>query len=195
MTAKENEIGIFFVKKENILNNFRKMKKLILLLVVMLSTPLIWGQDYTVVEPDTSNTAIELHPFHMRLAKDSSLFTNKDLDPNIPLIFILFSPTCGHCQHQTRIIEENMDKLKSAQIVMITWLPYAPTKTFYTNLFVYDYPGITVGCDPGNRKLLSTYEVGRYPKIIMYDKNKKFVEAFNGDQSIDVITKVLDSLK
>lgn len=134
---------------------------------------------------------IPLNEFHMRLAKDSSAFTNKDLKRRKPIIFMLFSPTCGHCMHQTRILEKNIAHFKDVQIVMITWLPYKDAVKFYNDFHIKDYPNITLGADPGNRKLLSTYHVRSYPKLIVYDKHQKYVADFNGDYQIEDVWEAL----
>ncbi len=57
--------------------------------------------------------------FTIFTSPDSAAFTNHDLKKNMPLILMIFSPNCGHCQHETQLIEKHNDRFKDAQILMV----------------------------------------------------------------------------
>ncbi len=54
--------------------------------------------------------------FSVVTAPDSTIFTNRDLKKDKPLLIMIFSPDCDHCQHETQVIEKNMEHFKNAQI-------------------------------------------------------------------------------
>ena len=62
--------------------------------------------------------------FTVYKAPDSTAFTRDNLKKREPVVFIIFSPDCEHCQHETEALLADIDKFKNAQIVMITYLPY-----------------------------------------------------------------------
>ena len=56
-------------------------------------------------------------------APDSTAFTKQDVRKGKPVLLMIFSPDCGHCQNVTKEIIKNINHFKKAQIIMITWLP------------------------------------------------------------------------
>ena len=73
-------------------------------------------------------------------APDSTSFTRDNLKKNKPVVFMIFSPDCEHCQHETEKLLANIDKFKTAQIVMVTYLPYEEMIAFYKKYKIADYP-------------------------------------------------------
>src|SRR6185437_1446603 len=69
--------------------------------------------------------------FTLYKAPDSTVFTNKDLVKKKPVLIMIFSPDCGHCQHETEVLLKNIDHFKNTQILMTTWLPYSEMAAFY----------------------------------------------------------------
>ena len=62
--------------------------------------------------------------------QDTTLFTNANLPDNKPTVIIYFSPECGHCQHEMKEIEKNMDSLKNAFFVFVSRFPVDSIKNF-----------------------------------------------------------------
>jgi thiol-disulfide isomerase/thioredoxin len=118
--------------------------------------------------------------FTLYKAPDSTAFTQKDLSAKKPTLIIIFSPECGHCQHETTVLTDNIDHFKNAQILMTTWLPFNEMTTFYKNYKIADYPQITMAWD-NKFFFLPYYHVQSYPMFIVYDRKGKFVKTFSGD--------------
>jgi thiol-disulfide isomerase/thioredoxin len=123
-------------------------------------------------------------------AADSTAFTRENLHKKKPVVFILFSPDCEHCQHETKELIANLDKFKNTQIVMITYMPYDMMKQFYRDYKIADYPLITMGRD-GKYMLPTFFNVHSLPAIYVYDKKGKFKQAFEGSVKIDKIVEAL----
>lgn len=123
-------------------------------------------------------------------APDSTAFTRDNLKKNKPVVFMIFSPDCEHCQHETENLLANIDKFKNAQIVMITYLPYDEMMVFYKKYKIADYPQITMARDT---KFFFPvfFKIRNLPSIFVYDKKENFKKNFEGSVKIDLIADEL----
>lgn len=85
--------------------------------------------------------------FTIYRAPDSTAFSREDLQKMKRVLFMVFSPDCEHCQHETEELLANIKKFKNIQIVMITYLPYEEMIAFYKNYKIADYPQIIMARD------------------------------------------------
>jgi len=131
-----------------------------------------------------------LPQFSIAKASDSTAFTRDNLYKRKSTVFILFSPDCEHCQHETKSLIANMGKFKNAQIVMITYMPYNMMRQFYNDYKIANYPLITMGRD-GKYLLPSFFKVKSLPAIYVYDKKGKFKQSFEGSVKIEKIAEAL----
>ena len=123
-------------------------------------------------------------------APDSSVFTNHDIKKNKPLLLMIFSPECGHCQNVTKELEKYIDHFKGVQILMVTWLPYTEMMAFYHNYKIAEYPQITMGWDKKDF-FLPYYHVQMYPGLVVYNNHGKYVKSFNGDIKMEDVAEAL----
>ena len=128
--------------------------------------------------------------FTIYKASDSTTFTREDLKKRKPTVFIIFSPDCEHCQHETEALIANIDKFKDAQIVMVEYLAYDEMKKFYTNYKIENYPNITMGRD-AKFFLPIFFKVESLPAIYVYDKKGNFKQSFSGSVKMDKIAAAL----
>ena len=105
-------------------------------------------------------------------------------------MIVVFSPDCEHCQHEIKEIKSHIKLFKNAQIVMISNLGYQYIKVFYKEFDIAKYPNITMGMD--YRYLLgSFFNIDGVPAVFVYDKNGKFVKAFDRKASVQAIAAAL----
>jgi len=128
--------------------------------------------------------------FKIYKAPDSSAFSRDDLQKKKPVIFMIFSPECEHCQHETEALIADIDKFKNTQIVMVTYLPYDEMIEFYKNYKIANYPEITMARDT---KFFFPvfFKIKNLPSIYVYDKKGDFKKSFEGSVKIDSIAEVL----
>ncbi|MBA2248915.1 MAG: redoxin domain-containing protein [Chitinophagaceae bacterium] len=128
--------------------------------------------------------------FTIYKAADSTAFTREDLKKRTATVFIIFSPDCEHCQHETEELIANIEKFKKAQVIMVTYLPHDQMVKFYNDYKIADYPEITMARDP---KFFFPvfYKVTNLPSIFVYDKKGEFKKAFEGSVKMD---KIADEL-
>ncbi len=123
-------------------------------------------------------------------APDSTAFSRDDLEKKKNTIFIIFSPDCEHCQHETEMLTQNLDKFKNTQIVMITYLPYSEMIKFYHIYKIASYPQITMARDT-RFFFPEFFHVRNLPSIFVYDKEGKFKKSFEGDVKPETILAAL----
>jgi thiol-disulfide isomerase/thioredoxin len=128
--------------------------------------------------------------FTVYKAPDSTVFTRDDLQKKKPVVFMIFSPDCEHCQHETEALLANIDKLKNTQILMITYLPYGEMIEFYKKYKIADYPQIIMARDT---KFFFPvfFKVRNLPSLFVYDKKGNFKKNFEGSVKIDSLSQVL----
>ena len=124
-------------------------------------------------------------------APDSTAFTKQDVRKGKPVLLMIFSPDCSHCQNVTKEIIKNIEHFKKAQIIMITWLPYSDMSAFYKDYKIANYPEITMAWD-SKYFFLPYYNVRNYPKLIVYDKKGKYVKEFHGDVNIEDVWQTVN---
>ncbi len=118
--------------------------------------------------------------FTLYKAPDSTAFNREDLKKKRNTIFIVFSPDCSHCQHETEMLTQNMKRFKNTQFVMLTYLPYQEMMDFYNHYHIANYPEITMARDV--KFFFPVYfRVRNLPSIFIYDKSGHLKKSFEGD--------------
>jgi thioredoxin-related protein len=129
-------------------------------------------------------------PFKIMKVPDSTSFTKDDLGKKKATLFMIFSPDCDHCQHETKELLYHIGLFKKVQIIMSSHLSYSEIKKFYEEYKIADYPNITMGWDPGY--FLGTFfHIRSFPALFLYDKKGNFVKAFDGSVPISEIAETL----
>lgn len=164
------------------------MKKLFFLSLFIITSFIAFCQD------DSTAPVYKRFPtipsFTVFKAPDSTAFSKDDLVKKKETIFMIFSPDCEHCQHETEALLADINKLKNTQIVMITYLPYNEMMAFYKNYKIANYPQITMARDT---KFFFPvfFKIRNLPSIFVYDKKGNFKKNFEGSVKIDTIAAAL----
>lgn len=132
----------------------------------------------------------EVPPISMTTAT-GQVFTNKDLKKHKPVMIMLFSVDCEHCQHETQDIAKHISAFKGAQVIMITPSRHDEMYAFYKGYGISKYPDvITMGTD-STRRLNMFYQQRFFPGIYIYNKNNHLVYYHEGTAKIDTLTHYL----
>ena len=121
-----------------------------------------------------------LPPLQLILADSVTKYTKADLPKKKPVLIMLFSPDCDHCQHQTEDILANMDKLKDVQIVMCSYQPMETIRAFKEKYKLAQYPNIMIGRDT-KYFVPSFYGVNSLPYLAFYDKKGNLIKVNEGN--------------
>lgn len=165
------------------------MKKIRLAIIAICITQFAFAQTDSVKAPIYLRFPF-IPQFTLYTAPDSVKLTRDNLIKKKPVVFIIFSPDCDHCQHETKALTANINKLKGAQIIMIEYLPYDTMMRFYHEYKIANYPQIVMGRD--NKFFFPPFfDVKSLPAIYVYDKKWKFKKAFSGSVKIDTVAAEL----
>src|SRR5919205_3267867 len=85
-----------------------------------------------------------LPPVKLLLSDSTSMFTKADFQKKKPVLLMLFSPDCSHCQHETEELVKYKDDLKDVQIVMATLQPLSDMKDFIERYKLKELPNVVV---------------------------------------------------
>jgi|SRR5580704_8283269 thioredoxin-related protein len=164
------------------------MKRLIPLLVLLISTHFLFAQQTTTpAEPQAAYLRMPtIPPFNLLKIDSSTYLTREDIKKNHRTIIMFFSPDCDHCKHQTKDIMESIDKFKDIEIVMATYQPFAEMREFYKNFHLADHPNIKIGRDE-KFFLPPFYRIKNLPFMALYDKKGNLLTTFEGTQKVDTL--------
>lgn len=164
------------------------MKYVALAITAILFTCSVFAQtDNDTVPPYKKTTHI---PEFAILQSDSTWFTNKQLPAHKPLVIIYFSPDCGHCQLTAQEYVKDMDLLKKAELVWVSYHDPKQIKEFADKYELSHFSNVVLGRDP-NYKIPVFYRIQSTPFIAVYDKNGKFLKAFDGGTSPATVAKLI----
>lgn len=128
--------------------------------------------------------------FKINNVADSSYFTKSNLQKKKPVIIILFSPDCEHCQVATKELIKKIDLFQHVQILMVSSLDYDIIKKFYQEYNIHHFPVITMGRDAGYY-LGTFYRVTSFPSVFVYNKKGDFIKTYSGHLPVDEIARLL----
>jgi len=129
-------------------------------------------------------------PVRLTLA-DKTTFTKKDLPAKKPVMLMVFSPDCDHCQHETEEMMKHMDWFSNATIVMATMMSLEAMTAFAEKYKLGDHTNIIVGRD-SEYFLSHFYQIRNLPFLAFYDKKGRLISVSRGTMPVD---KVVAELK
>jgi thioredoxin-related protein len=132
-----------------------------------------------------------LPPIQILLSDSTTTYTKAQIPKNKPVLFMIFSPDCSHCQHETEEIKAHMEELKDVQIIMITFHPLWVMNDFISTYGLKEYTNIVVGKDV-NYITMGFYQLHNLPYMAMYNKKGYLIEGFEGSLPIP---KVIETFK
>ena len=109
---------------------------------------------------------------------DSTWFANENLPNKRPIVIIYFSPECSHCHHEMKEIIKNMDSLKNAFFVLVSYHNLDSIKGFETKYNTRSFQNMVIGRDT-KYFLPVYYDIKFTPFMAVYDTQKNFVKAYD----------------
>jgi thiol-disulfide isomerase/thioredoxin len=168
------------------------MKKFLLALFFLLSLMQSFAQTDSTQPPYKRFPTFP--PAKLLNIDSTTYFSKSDLPRKKPVMLMIFSPTCEHCQHETEEIIKNMDRFKNIHIVMATHLPYDSMMAFRQRYGLAQYKNITVVQD--NKYFLPVfYMISNLPYMALYNKKGKLITTFEGSQKIETLLTAFEMNK
>lgn len=164
------------------------MKNIVLFCLLMLSLRSLAQVDTTL--PPYKRFP-SLPPIQLLLGDSTTKYTKNDIPKNKPVLLMLFSPDCSHCQQTAEEMVQRKDELKGINIVMATLHSIHEMNAFVEKYRLKELPNVTVGRDiyfimPG------FYVVRNFPYLAFYNKKGKLIKGFEGAMPL---SRIIDTLK
>ena len=124
-------------------------------------------------------------PAFQLLLGDSTTFYKKEALPkNKPLLLMLFSPECSHCQHTAEELVQHKEELKDIQVVMATLHTISQMNAFADTYGLKALPNVVLGKDV-YFLLPSFYNIHNLPYMAFYKANGDLIRTFEGSLPIE----------
>ena len=162
------------------------MKKWLLsLLIIIASTTLHAQMADTTLAPYLRYPT--LPPLQLMLG-DSTKYTKEDLPRKKPVLLMLFSPDCSHCQHTAEELLQYKKEIKDIHIVMATLQSIPQMNAFVEKYKLKELPNVVVGRDT-YFLMPSYYNIKNLPYLAFYNKKGELIKGFEGSMSVEKILK------
>jgi thiol-disulfide isomerase/thioredoxin len=132
-----------------------------------------------------------LPPLQILLGDSTTKYTKENLPAKKPVLIMLFSPDCSHCQHETEELIAHKEELKGLQVVMITFHPLWQMNEFVKKYKLNELPNFVVGKDL-YLLMPSFYALRNLPFHAMYDKKGNLMEVFEGSMDVDKVIEAFN---
>jgi thioredoxin-related protein len=130
-----------------------------------------------------------LPPINILMADSATRYTRDDIPKKHPVLLMLFSPECSHCQHTAEEIMKYKDDLKNVQIVLATMHPLSQMRTFISKYKLDSIPNVVVGEDI-YYFMASFFNIKNLPFMAFYDKKGKLISVFEGSLPIPKVVEL-----
>ena len=129
-------------------------------------------------------------PFQVLLADSITMYKKADLPAGKPVVFMIFSPECNHCQHEAEQIVKLKEQLKDITIIMITMHPFGAMKDFISKYRLNEVPNVIVGRDI-YYLMPAFYKFHNLPFYAFYNKEGNLMSVFEGSVNIANLVELM----
>ena len=163
------------------------MKKWLLCLMILIGGTMAQAQmaDTTLAPYLRYPT---LPPLQLLLG-DSTKYVKDDLPRKKPVLLMLFSPDCSHCQHTAEELLQYKNEIKDIHIVMATLTTVEKMNSFVDKYRLKELPNVVVGRDMYHL-MPSYYNIKNLPYLAFYNKKGELIRGFEGSMSVEKILSV-----
>lgn len=160
----------------------RFMKKVVTLAIAAL----IATAGFAQASDTTSFLSNKNIPNVKLIQGDSTWFTNANIPKDKPVVVIYFSPECGHCQLSAQEINNDIDKVKDAFFIWVSYYPVPEIKEFADKYKLAQYDNFKFGRDP-KYAIPTFYRVKFTPFMAVYNKEGKLMQTFDQGTTPEVL--------
>jgi thioredoxin-related protein len=132
-----------------------------------------------------------LPPIQLLMGDSVTKYTKDHIPKRKPVLVMLFSPDCSHCQHSAEEMVKYKDDLKDIHIVMATTLSLTKMNAFMEKYGLSAFDNIVAGRDI-YYLLPSFYNIHNLPYMAFYNRKGDLIKGFEGAMPIK---KVIQTFK
>lgn len=147
------------------------------------------------VQPDVSKEPTSIIPdFTFYILKSGIRFTKSDLAKTGNIVFILFDPTCGHCQHEANDIGKHYNQVKTANFYFVSMNDPALMASFLDTWAkpLVGKENVEVLYDRGADFINKFHIPSQYPATYIYGADGQLKEYWNGERSAAEIVEAIN---
>lgn len=163
------------------------MKRWALGLLVVCTSLAAFAQQAETAQPPYQRFPT-LPPLQLLLGDSTTKYTKADLPKKKPVLIMLFSPDCSHCQHTAEELLQQKDKIQQIQIVMATLHSLRQMNEFVEKYRLKELPNLVVGKDL-YYILPPFYDVHNLPYLAFYNKKGNLITGFEGSMPLEKIIR------
>jgi len=130
--------------------------------------------------------SIPIFSFH---TLDGEVYTQDNL-PIKPIVFVYFNSDCEYCQSEATKIQQRLADLKGVQLVLVSFEVASSIKQFAKDYKLNNQENI-IFLEDRKGQFSHIFDVNTIPYIVVYNKNKKFLQKFKGATKINNILEIL----
>jgi len=142
--------------------------------------------------PSSQPTSV-IPDFTFFILRSGIQFTKADLPKTGNLVFVLFDPTCSHCQHEANHLGQHYNEVKDAHFYFVSMNDPALMSTFLET-----HAKQLVGKDnvellyDKNADFINKFHIpSQYPAVYIYGNNGQLKEYWDGERDIkDVVAAI-----
>lgn len=146
-------------------------------------------QQQKIEELSQRSPALQLPAFKFYKVKSGISFTNEDLPKGRKSAFILFDPSCGHCQTEASLLAKNYNKLKNINIYFVSMNDPALMANFLETFGkdLVGKPNVEVLYDRNQDFIQKIHVPKQFPANYVYTAEGKLQSYWDGEKKIDYI--------
>jgi len=164
------------------------MKNLFILVLILVKLNDVKAQEVDTIPPYEKDSS---HIPAFTVLKTDSTYTNdKAIPPDMPVVIIYFSPTCGHCQITADEFSKKMKDMRKFYFVWVSYLPLPEIKEFAKNFSLQQFNNTIIGRDV-NYTIPSYFRVKVTPFIAVYNKDHHLMKTYGQGTEADTIINLL----
>lgn len=139
--------------------------------------------------PMAEEPAKQLPAFKFYKVKSGIGFTNEDIVANRNSVFILFDPSCGHCQQETDLLAKNYDKLKNVNLYFVSMNDPSLMASFLETFgpALVDKPNVEVLYDRNQEFIQKFHVPGQFPANYVYGSDGTLKNNWEGEKDINFV--------
>jgi thiol-disulfide isomerase/thioredoxin len=134
-----------------------------------------------------------LPPFNILLQDSATIFNTYNIKEGKPTVLFFFSPDCEHCQMVTDSLVKYMPQMKEADFYMFTFMPLTELRPFAEKKHLNELRNVTLGKDY-EFFFPMYYKATTVPWLVVYDRHKRLVKAWNGGVKMPELIEMLQRL-
>ena len=158
------------------------LKKSLLFFLFVIASVVLRAQSDTAQAPYQRFPTV---PAFSLLTGDSTTFYKREsLPKGKPVLLMLFSPECSHCQHTAEEIVKHKDSLSNIQIVMATLHTISQMNAFAETYGLKAMPNVVLGKDV-YYVLPSFYRIRNLPFMALYNAKGELIQTMEGSMPIE----------